>query len=159
MQKSKDKKKKDSSQAATAKTLEEEKRKSEQKEVELEAKDSADPQKNRKRELRKAAASVETKLVPQTSTIDRELQSYMQEWNDRLNKEAHDNLETDVNTLIRDYVRKTLRSLRTENLTAERISHLAESLVNTPSLMKIKNHAALKRYVELYMVKLIKNLP
>ena len=83
----------------------------------------------------------------------------MQEWNDRISKQAHDDLVEDINTLIRDYTRKTLRTLKTEHLNRERIASLAEALVNTPSLMKIKNHPALKRYIELYMVKLIKNLP
>jgi hypothetical protein len=48
---------------------------------------------------------------------------------------------------------------QTESFTAERISSLAQSLVDTPSLMRIKNHVALKRYIELYFVKLVKNLP
>jgi hypothetical protein len=56
-------------------------------------------------------------------------------------------------------MRKTLRSLRTEAFTYDRIKSLADSLVSSPSMMQIKNHPALKHYIELYMVKLIKNLP
>jgi len=139
--------------------LEDEKNKAAAKQTELDAKDGADPKKARKKELRHAAANVESQIVPGNSTIDRELDSYMQEWNDRISKQAHDDLVEDINTLIRDYTRKTLRSLKTENLTRDRVASLAEALVDTPSLMKVKNHPALKRYIELYMVKLIKNLP
>ena len=83
----------------------------------------------------------------------------MSEWNDRISKQAHDDLEQDINTLIRDYTRRVLRTNKTEAFTRDRIASLAEALVDTPTLMKIKNHPALKRYVELYMVKLIKNIP
>ncbi|MBO5607057.1 MAG: hypothetical protein J5930_04105 [Treponema sp.] len=157
--KSKEQRRRDSEKSATEKVLEDEKNKAAAKQTELDAKDGADPKKARKKELRHAAANVESQIVPGNSTIDRELDSYMQEWNDRISKQAHDDLVEDINTLIRDYTRKTLRSLKTENLTRDRVASLAEALVDTPSLMKVKNHPALKRYIELYMVKLIKNLP
>ena len=127
---------------------------------ELDAQDSLDPKKsNRKKELRRAATNIEAQIVPENSTIDRELDSYMHEWNDRISKQAHDDLVEDINTLIRDYTRRVLRMNKTEVFTRDRISTLAAALVDTPTLMKIKNHPALKRYVELYMVKLIKNIP
>ena len=83
----------------------------------------------------------------------------MHEWNDRIGKQNYENLAEDVNSLIRDYFRKVLRRLKADTFNAERISHLAEALVDTPSMMKIKNHPALKRYVELYILKIVKNLP
>ena len=141
-------------------TLTDEERTVEQEKVrKLDTADSFDPKKSRKRELRKAAGEVEKLIVPPESTLDRELESYISEWNDRIGKRNHDNLTEDVNNLIRDYMRKTLRSLRTEAFTYDRIKSLADSLVSSPSMMQIKNHPALKHYIELYMVKLIKNLP
>ena len=153
------KKRKADNTAATTVVIQEEKDKANKKVEELDANDSLDPKKSRKRELRKAAGIVEKKLVPESSTLDRELESYMREWNDRISKKAHDDLEEDINNLIRDYVRKTLRSLKISDFTEERVSSLASALVDSPSLMKVKNPPALKHYVELYMVKLIKNLP
>ena len=91
--------------------------------------------------------------------MDRELKGYLHEWNDRLGKQNYDNLTEDINSLIRDYLRKVLRSLKTESFSAERVSSLAQSLVDSPSMIKIKNHPALKRYTELYLVKLVKNIP
>ena len=121
--------------------------------------DSIDPKLSRKQELRKSAAEIEKKLVPESSTLDRELKGYLHEWNDRLGKQNYDNLTEDINSLIRDYLRKVLRSLKTESFSAERVSSLAQSLVDSPSMIKIKNHPALKRYTELYLVKLVKNIP
>lgn len=121
--------------------------------------DSVDPLKSRRRELRKIAVDLESQFVPENSTLDRELSGYMHEWNDRIGKQNYENLGEDVNSLIRDYFRKVLRRLKADTFNAERISHLAEALVDTPSMMKIKNHPALKRYVELYILKIVKNLP
>ncbi|MBQ5382996.1 MAG: hypothetical protein IIU46_00935, partial [Treponema sp.] len=157
--KSKAQKQKDSEKSAVEKLLSEEKARADARQDELDANDSLDPKKNRKKELRRAATNIEAQIVPASSTIDRELESYMSEWNDRISKQAHDDLEQDINTLIRDYTRRILRMNKTEAFTRDRISTLAEALVDTPTLMKIKNHPALKRYVELYMVKLIKNIP
>lgn len=151
--------KRDSQRSATAMIIREENDENESKTDKLNSDDMLDPKKNRKREIRNAATLVEKEIVPETSTIDRELESYMHEWNDRIDDKAYSNLEEDINVLVRDYVRKILRSLKTENLTAERVSSLADSLVDTPSLMKIKNHPALKHYIELYIVKLLENLP
>lgn len=121
--------------------------------------DSIDPKNTRRRELRKLAVEIEKEFVPESSTLDRELKGYMHEWNDRIGKQNYDNLGEDINSLIRDYFRKVLRTLKADTFNAERIRRLAEALVDTPSMMKIKNHPALKRYVELYIIKIVKNLP
>ncbi|MGN0728094.1 hypothetical protein [Treponema sp.] len=121
--------------------------------------DSIDPKNARRRDLRKIAIEIEKEFVPESSTLERELKGYMHEWNDRIGKQNYENLGEDVNALIRDYFRKVLRSLKADTFNAERIQRLAESLVDTPSMMKIKNHPALKRYVELYILKIVKNLP
>ena len=145
--------------SATAALMEEKRHKEEEKERELDVKDRGDASKNRKRQLRKAAGEAEKLLVPSSSSLDRELEGYLHEWNDRIGKQNFDDLTQDVNSLIRDYLRKVMRSLKTENFSMERISSLADSLVESPVMLKIHNHPALKRYVELYLVKLVKNLP
>ena len=114
---------------------------------------------SRAKAIRTEAAGVESELVPTTSTLDRELEGYLSEWNDSLDKQAYENLREDINSLVRDYVRKTVRTFKNDNVSLERIQSLAKSLEESPSLLKIKNHPALRRYIELYMVKLLKNLP
>ncbi|WP_294428193.1 hypothetical protein [uncultured Treponema sp.] len=109
--------------------------------------------------LREAARSVEQAYVPVTSTLNRELDSYEKMWNHRLGKETHNNLTEDVNSLIRDYIRRTLRTMKTEGFTKDRIESLAESLMTAPGLQKIRERDALLMYIKLYMVKLVKNIP
>ncbi|MBO5137618.1 MAG: hypothetical protein J6B81_03860 [Spirochaetaceae bacterium] len=117
-----------------------------------------DPSLSRKNELKQAAVEAEKYFVPANSTLERELSSYEQIWNKMLNKQVRLDLTDDVNSLIRDYVRKIIKTLRASNFTPERIKNLAETLVKTPNMQKIKDHDELCMYVQLYMVKLIKNL-
>ncbi len=159
LRKPKDKKKKVKKMTATEKIHAEQIEEEKKKEAEIERNDHSDPKLSRKKELRKAAGEAEQVFVPESSTLDRELVSYCHEWNNRIGKQNYDNLTEDVNSLIRDYVRKVLRTLKAENFNADRVQSLAQSLVDTPTLMKIQNHDALKRYIELYIVKLIKNIP
>ncbi|MCQ2240074.1 hypothetical protein [Treponema sp.] len=157
--KPKDKVKKNKKESVTLKAQEEVKEKEREEFRKRDEDDSVDPLKARRRDLRKAAMEIEAQFVPENSTLDRELKGYMHEWNDRIGKQNYENLGEDVDALIRDYFRKVLRTLKADTFNAERISHLAEALVDTPSMMKIKNHPALKRYVELYILKIVKNLP
>lgn len=109
--------------------------------------------------LRDAARDAEQSFVPASSTLNRELDSYEKIWNKRLGKETHNNLTEDVNSLIRDYIRKTIRTMKVEGFTKERIESLAESLMTAPGLQKIGERDALLMYIKLYMVKLVKNIP
>lgn len=145
--------------AATEKLHKEQVEKEAAKVLQKDIEERGDPKMIRKRELRKAAGEAEKELVPENSTLDRELNAYKKEWNNRIGKETADNLTEDINSLVRDYLRKVLRTIKTDGLDVDRISSLAESLVDSPSMAKIPNHAALKRYMELYMIKLIKNIP
>lgn len=120
---------------------------------------SHNPVVSKKVALREAARTAEESIVPSSSTLDRELDSYENQWNNLLGEETHKNLTEDVNSLVRDYIRKVLRTMKSEGFTTERIQSLAESLVKTPALQKIKNHDALQMYIQLYMIKLVKNLP
>lgn len=112
----------------------------------------------KKRELKEAAAQIERKLVPEGSTLETELATQLEEWNRTLNNEVRNNLTEDVNSLIRDYIRKIIRTLKASSFDLDRVENLAEALVNTPSLAKIKNHEALLAYVQLYIVQLVRNV-
>ena len=117
------------------------------------------PNVSKKVAMRDAARDAEQELVPGASTLDRELESYRRQWNHLLGKESNANLTEDVNSLIRDYVRKSMRSFKTTTLTVDRIRSIAETLVASPGMQKIKDHDALFMYTQLYIVKLIKNIP
>lgn len=113
----------------------------------------------RKLGLRTAAREIEGRFVPETSTLDRELESYKLLWNKILVPDLSNNLTEDVNSLIRDYVRHTLRTMKPSGFTPERIQSLAETMVKMPGMQKIGEHDALMMYTKLYIIKLVKNIP
>ena len=111
---------------------------------------------DRRIEFAAAAAKVEQILLPEGYKLDEYLSILINRWNTMLNPKSKADLTEDVNSLVRDYLRGLLRSLRPSNLTAERVKGLAATLADTPSLLKIRNHSALEEYVRLYMVRLLK---
>lgn len=112
---------------------------------------------NKKEAVIEAARNVADELVPSGSTIDRELDSYLKLWNKMITKEAHASLTEDVNSLIRDYTRKVMRTISASTFTVDRVRTLAETLVKTPNMQKIKENDALTMYVELYILHLLSN--
>lgn len=133
-------------------------KKEEEEEEPINYAEKRDPAINRKTELKQAAQEAEKYYVPENSTLDRELASYEQVWNKLINKQSRADLTEDVNALIRDYVRKIVKTLKASNFTPDRVRNLAETLVKTPSLQKLKEQADLCMYIQLYMIKLIKNI-
>ncbi len=110
----------------------------------------------KKEELKRMASEIEKLIVPPDSTLDSELTSYLNEWNHLLDKTAKKNLVEDVNSLIRDYLRKILRTSSPSSFTLERIKELSYTLAKTPALQKIKDQENLQVYIQLYMLRLIK---
>ena len=108
--------------------------------------------------IKNAARDAEAALVPESSTLDREIESYHGMWNKIIEPTAANNLTEDVNVLIRDYVRKIIRTMKTKDFSVERIKSIADSLVKSPALQKIKEHDALEMYIQLYIIKLVKNI-
>jgi hypothetical protein len=114
---------------------------------------------DKKKELRNAAKALEEQIVPEGSTLERELSAYNHQWNRMLNKKHAMDLTEDVNSLIRDYIRKIVKTLHGSTFTMERVQNLAESLAKrTPALSKIPDQEQLIMYIQLYIVKLIKNI-
>ncbi len=103
------------------------------------------------------AKSIAKDLIPEGSTLDRELDYLTKQWNKMISKEAYNNLTEDVNALIRDYTRRVVKTLSATSFTRERVENLAKTLVNTPNMQKIKEEKALTEYVILYMLRLVSN--
>jgi len=112
-------------------------------------------QRDRRKELREAALKVRASLIPEGHTIDSYMEELLDRWNRIINVDAKNNLTEDVNALIRDYLRRTIRSLKNAPFTSDRISNLAEALVNTPNLQKLPAQESLKLYIQLYIIKLL----
>ncbi len=112
----------------------------------------------RKIELKGAVAAIERSLIPEGSSLEGEMDIFLEKWNRTLDMNAKSNLTEDVNSLVRDYVRRVVRTLRASTFDAARVENLATALVDTPSLMKIPNRDALLQYVRLYILFLVKNI-
>ena len=107
--------------------------------------------------LAASAKAISKDLIPEGSTLDRELDFLTKQWNKMISKEAYNNLTEDVNSLIRDYTRRVVKTLSATSFTRERVENLAKTLVNTPNMQKIKEEKALTDYVILYMLRLVSN--
>ncbi|ULQ60933.1 hypothetical protein K7I13_06670 [Brucepastera parasyntrophica] len=107
-------------------------------------------------EMKTAVEVLEKQLVPKGSTIENEMKTQLDAWNKNLNPEARQNLTHDVNALIKDYMRKVLKTLKASSFDQARIQNLAKTLVETPSLNAIRNSEALLVYVQLYILLIVK---
>ena len=112
---------------------------------------------SKKEAIAQNAKEIISTLIPEGSTIDRELDSYEKQWNKLITKEAHLQLTEDVNALIRDYMRKVIKTISASTFTPERVQSLAEALVKTPNMQKIKDEDALYMYVQLFILRLVTN--
>ena len=112
---------------------------------------------SRKEVIADAAKKISKSLISPGSTHDRELDSYLKQWNKMITKEGHRQLTEDVNTLIRDYMRKVIKTISAATFTQERVQSLAETLCKTPNMQKINGGDALFMYVQLYILRLVSN--
>lgn len=124
---------------------------------EEEKKSDSAPKQTKTQALASNAKAIAKDLVPEGSTLDRELNYLTKQWNKMISKEAYNNLTEDVNSLIRDYTRRVVKTLSATSFTKERVENLAKTLVNTPNMQKIKEDKALTEYVILYMLRLVSN--
>ena len=109
----------------------------------------------RKAALKKAAQEIQRRLVPQGTSLETYLSDLTDRWNRLIDPKAKANLTEDVNSLIRDYMRKTARALRAATFTQDRIAALAATLSEMPALQKLPAKDALRVYIQLYMVRLV----
>ncbi|HUW70275.1 MAG TPA: hypothetical protein VMX33_08565 [bacterium] len=107
-------------------------------------------------EFGQAAKAAEQKMLPQGYSLDEYLSFLVSRWNTLIDPVAKDNLTEDINSLVRDFLRATLRSMRPSSFTPDRIEMMAANLADRPNLLRIRNHTALEEYIRLYMVKVLK---
>ena len=110
-------------------------------------------------EIRVSAKNLETLLVPSGYTIETYMEELETRWSRLIDKQARANLIEDVKSLVRDNLRRTLRVKKRFKLTQEVISQMAKNIINnTPSLAALSGRDSLVLYMELYLLKLLRNL-
>ena len=96
-------------------------------------------------------------LNSDTADLNLTLDELSEKWNPLYDESARANLVEDVNSLIRDFIRAKKKLFIKYPPDAKRVAALAEDLVNKTSNVGIKKHEPYKRYVELYIIKLLEN--
>jgi hypothetical protein len=126
------------------------------KSVDIDFDEAVNPQRSYAHEIVNSARAMEVDLVPPGKTLDEYLRDVESRWSKLLDKQARKNLVEDINALVRDNLRKTLRLRKRARLSEEDLKELAEGIVRgTPSLETLKANDYLSLYMQLYMLKLL----
>ncbi len=106
-------------------------------------------------EYRKQIAELTEEFVEEGKTIDGCLQELMERWNPLFDPKARNNLIEDVNAMIRDFLRGLRKGFRVKPPDAARIRSMADRLSQNKAFNQIKRKDYFKRYIEIYMLKLL----
>jgi hypothetical protein len=110
-------------------------------------------------ELIKTAKQLETELIPSNVTMKDYLSELEDRWNRLIKVRAKKELTEDVNSLIRDYLRQSLRKYKHFQLNREALSKMASSIIlRNSTLNGLKNHDHLHLYIEVYLLHLLQNV-
>jgi hypothetical protein len=111
------------------------------------------------RKLLTAAREIEFTMVPSGYTLDTYLSELETRWSRLIDKQARANLVEDINSLVRDKLRQTMRVHRRFKITRENLIQLASNIVSrTPSLQNLSGKESLRMYIELYLIKLLQTV-
>jgi hypothetical protein len=120
---------------------------------------SADASRTRQREFLSNVRDMESEMVPGDQDINDYLRDLQRQWGRLLDSKAQQNLVDDVNSLIRDNLRQSLRVWKKQRITLTHLRDLAQGLVyGNPNLRALNNRDALLLYMQVYMVKLLKTV-
>lgn len=114
-------------------------------------------EKETKVDISKKANEIVNEMIPEGSSLDKELDKLVSQWNKMLSKEIYNELVLDVNNFIKDYLRRVTQTLSVMTFTKKIAEDLAENIINTPNMNKILDKKALKSYVTLYILKIVSN--
>jgi hypothetical protein len=118
---------------------------------------AADTARAHSRDFINSVKDMESELVSGTSDINSYLKELQNQWDRLLDAKAQQNLVDDVNALVRDNLRQSLRVWKKQRITSVHLRDLAQGLVyGNPNLRAMANREALMLYMQVYMVKLLK---
>jgi hypothetical protein len=134
------------------------KKKKKQAEANIEVEEEIETEGKDDKEIQSTAKAIEARLVPHGQTLDVYLGELETRWGRLLDKQARQNLITDVQSLVRDNLRQSIRVHKTKKISHEGLSEMTAHLIShTPSLQSLSGQDSLSLYMELYMVKLLIN--
>jgi hypothetical protein len=106
------------------------------------------------KEMQNVAQAVKESLVPQGKTLDGYLEELEARWNRQIDKESRQNLTIDVQTLIRDSLRRMFRIHKKKKISKDGLQEFASRLISGSSVLSnLYGQDSLYLYVQLYMAK------
>ncbi len=107
--------------------------------------------------FKKAIYELKSSYVGPKGNIDQTLDELIEEWNPLVEGKPKQNLVEDVNSAVRDFLRRIKRSLMTKPPDQQRIQNLSKQIADYEAFKRIKRKEPFRRYIELYMIKLLSN--
>jgi hypothetical protein len=106
--------------------------------------------------IKAAAAQIVQKLSGGRQNPDASMAELENSWQTLLDKEAKKQLITDVKSLVRDRLRRTLRLKANQKITVKTIEDLAATIyVEASALQKLGDENSITTYIKLYIAKLM----
>ncbi len=106
-------------------------------------------------EFRRRIEELQKAYVGSGGSVDAKLEELIERWNPLLDPVAKSNLVEDVNSLVRDFLRRMKVGFRLIPPDRARIQGFAEKLSQSDVFNQIRRKDALKTYLELYMLKVL----
>ena len=112
-------------------------------------------QSKRKISPRKVASELQAEFIPTGKSLQDCIIEQLDLWNTIIDPAIRKQNTDDVNAFIRDQVKIAHRTQSFSKLTAERVHNLADAIISTSGLSKVKNKTALRLYTEYYILWLV----
>jgi hypothetical protein len=120
---------------------------------------SASPEGNgrsQEQAIKTAAVQIAQKLSDGGKSPDEAMAALENRWHTLLDKESKKHLITDVKSLVRDRLRRTMRLKLNQKISAQTIEDLAVSIYGeAPALKQLGDENSITTYIKLYIVKLL----
>ncbi len=107
--------------------------------------------------FKKAIYELKNSYIGSNGNIEQSLDDLIEEWNPLVEGKSKQNLVEDVNSAVRDFLRRIKRSLMVKPPDEQRIKNLSKQIAEYEAFKRIKRKEAFRRYIELYMIKLLSN--
>jgi hypothetical protein len=108
------------------------------------------------KEIHGIAQSIAEALVPAGQTLENYLAELESRWNRLIDARSRQNLNVDIQALVRDNLRKMVRVHKAKKISRESLGETANRLISsTPALYGLSGQDSLHLYIELLMVRMM----
>lgn len=109
----------------------------------------------RKLSPREIAGELLVEFIPENKNLEDCIIEQLDLWNTTIDPDMRKQNTDDVNAFIRDQVKAAHKAQSFAKLTADRVHTLAEAIISSSGLIKVKNRNALRLYTEYYILWLV----